>query len=66
MQRLGPVLLDFSNRPAAQKARFGGELFPAQLPNGLSGRTFLEFFQIDKQTGDPKGIVALDLRRWQP
>lgn len=66
VERLDPVLLDFSNGRAAQKACFGGELFPAQLPNGTSGRTFLEFFQIDKQTGDPKGIVALDLRRWQP
>ena len=65
-QLLDPVLLDFSNARAAQKARFGGELFPAQLPNGPSAKTFLEFFQIDKQTGDPKGIIALDLRRWQP
>ena len=33
---------------------------------GPSGRTLLEFFQTDKQTGDPKGIIALDLREWQP
>ena len=66
VQRLDPVLLDFANGRAVQKARFGGELFPAQTPNGPSGKTFLEFFQIDKQTGDPKGIIALDLRRWQP
>ena len=64
-QLLDPVLLDFSDGRSAQKARFGGELFPAQLPNGPSGRTFLEFFQTDKQTGDPKGIIALDLREWQ-
>jgi len=63
---LDPVFLDFSRRRAAQKARFGGEFFPAQTPAGVSGRTFLEFFQIDKVTGDPKGIVALDLERWQP
>ena len=66
VERLDPVLLDFSNGRAAQKARFGGELFPAQFPNGSSGRTFLEFFKVDKQTGDPKGIIALDLRTWQP
>ena len=41
-------------------------MFPAQLPNGTSGKTFLEFFQTDKRTGEPKGIIALDLRRWQP
>ena len=26
------------------------------------GSTFLEFFQIDKDTGNPKGIIALDLQ----
>lgn len=60
---LDPVFFDFSNHRAAQKARFLGEFFPAQLPEGGSGRTFLEFFQADKDSGDPKGIVALDLRR---
>jgi hypothetical protein len=61
--KLDPVLLDFDNDRAAQKARFLGELFPAQLPEGLSGRTFLDFFQLDKNTGMQKGIVAIDLRR---
>lgn len=58
---LDPVLLDFSSGRAAQKAKFRGELFPAELPEGASGRTFLDFFQTDKETGLPKGIVALDL-----
>jgi len=60
--KLEPVLLDFDNGRAAQKARFSGELFPAQLPQGLSGSTFLEFFQVDKSTGVQKGIVVIDLR----
>jgi hypothetical protein len=60
---LDPVFFDFANHRAAQKARFLGEFFPAQLPEGGSGRTFLEFFQTDKNSGDPKGIIALDLRR---
>ncbi len=60
---LDPVLLTFDNGRAAQKARFGGELFPAQLPEGVSGKTFLDFFQTDRATGQPKGIAALDLRR---
>jgi hypothetical protein len=58
---LAPIFLNFDNRRAAQKARFHGEFFPAQLPEGISGRTFLDFFQIDKETGAPKGIVALNL-----
>ena len=59
---LDPVLLDFSNERAAQKAKFGGELFPAELMEGGSGKLFLDFFQIDKKTGKPKGIVGLRLR----
>lgn len=58
---LDPVFLDFSNRRAAQKARFRGELFIANAQADLAGNTFLRFFQIDKNTGGPKGIVALDL-----
>ena len=62
-QLLDLVFLDFSNARAAQKAKYLGEFFPAELPEGISGRVFLEFFQIDKDTGEPKGIIALDLRR---
>lgn len=43
-----PVLLDFSNRRAAQKVKFGGELFPAQAQANSSGTIFLDFFQRDK------------------
>jgi hypothetical protein len=58
---LDPVLLDFRNRRAAQKAKYGGELFIASLPATPAGTVFLDFFQRDKATGDPKGIVAIDL-----
>lgn len=59
--KIDPVFFDFANQRAAQKARFGGEFFPAQLPEGDSGKIFLEFFQVDKDTGDAKGIVGVDL-----
>ncbi len=58
---LDPVFFDFSDGRAAQKARFGAEFFPAQVPEGLTGRTFLEFFQTDRETGEPKGIIVLEL-----
>lgn len=61
--RLDPVFLDFSHGRAAQKVRFKGEFFPAQLAEGISGRTFLDFFQTNKETGKKKGIVAIDLER---
>jgi hypothetical protein len=53
--------LDFDDDRAAQRAKYGGELFSAQLPEGRSGQRFLEFFQIDRDTGAPKGIVLVPL-----
>lgn len=58
---LDPVLLTFDDGWVAQKTKYLGELFPAQTQALGTGRVFLEFFQIDKETGNPKGIVALDL-----
>jgi hypothetical protein len=63
---LDPVLLEFSNKRAAQKAKFQGELFPASDAADLHGNSFITFFQTDKATGDPKGIIAIDLTGWQP
>lgn len=62
---LDPVFFDFSNKRAAQKARYGGEFFPANGRESITGKTFLEFFQTDKETGKPKGIIALNLRSWK-
>jgi len=47
---------------ARLKQKYLGDLFPAQIPKGASGKVFLEFFQIDKSTGLEKGIVALKLK----
>ena len=58
---LDPLLLDFSNARAAQKERFRGELFPAEAIADPDGTRFLDYFRRDKFTGEPKGIVALDL-----
>jgi hypothetical protein len=61
LRRLDPVLMTFDERRAAQKRRFGGELFPMGLPANTAGATFLEFFQRDRETNQPKGIVMLEL-----
>jgi hypothetical protein len=61
-ETLDPVFLDFSQDRAAQKRRFLGEFFPAQLPEGATGRAFVEFFQVNKLTGEPKGILAIRMR----
>ena len=59
---LDPVLLTFDPGRATQKAKYMGELFPASIIADEDGFSFLEFFQIDKETGQQKGIVAIDLR----
>ena len=46
--KLDPVFWDFSRVRAAQKQRFLGELFPAQLPEGATGRAFVDFFQVNR------------------
>jgi hypothetical protein len=58
---LDPVLLDFSAARRAQKERFGGELFPAQIAAEPAGTPYLDYFQRDRDTGEPKGIVEIDL-----
>ncbi|WP_300586883.1 hypothetical protein [Marivita sp.] len=57
---LDPVLLDFSDDRAAQKAKFLGEVFPAEAAAVAFGEPYLSFFQHTKD-GKPKGIVAIDL-----
>ena len=62
---LDPVLLTFADARAAQKDRFHGELFPAEAIADPDGTRFLDYFQRDKLTGEPKGIVSLDLEELQ-
>ena len=61
LTRLDPVLMTFANLRAAQKRKYGGELFPADAPADLDGTRFQHFFQRDRATGAPKGIIATDL-----
>jgi len=61
LAQLAPVLLDWRQRRAAQKAAFGGELFVAEATADVWGTPFLEFFQRDGSTGEAKGIIAIDL-----
>ena len=59
--KLDPVLLQFANRRAAQKAKYHGELFVANAAADPAGIRFIDFFQRDHD-GQPKGIIALDLK----
>jgi len=65
-RKLHPVLLKFEAKRAAQKAVFGGEMFPASAAADTLRSPFVRFFQTDKATGDAKGIVRIDLTEWEP
>lgn len=54
---LDAVLLDLSAGRAAQKSRYGGELFPNVI-EAESGLVFAEFFRNERDAGR-KGIVVL-------
>lgn len=59
--KLDPVFLAFANGRAAQKAEFKGEFFPSSMMCVDVGRTFVEFFQLDRFTGKQKGIISISL-----
>ncbi len=61
LEALDPVLLDLSDHRAAQKARFGGELFPNVIES-QSGLSFADFFQNERDTSR-KGIVVIRLSK---
>lgn len=65
--KLDPALLDFTNDRRAMKEKFGGELFVAETPADLEGRTFLDFFQaeIRRQMRVRKGIIGIKLGEQQ-
>ena len=58
---MDPVFRDFDNERAAQKAKYGGEFFPSSFKADAVGRTFLEFFQLDRFSGEQKGIILVNL-----
>lgn len=57
-----PRLLNHYDR-AGQKAKYRGELFPSDQPIGNYGMDSFELFQRDRKQ-NKKGIVAIDLVRW--
>jgi hypothetical protein len=59
-----PRLLTHTDRDA-QKAKYRGEIFPTDQPVGLYNISSLDFFQRDRR-GNSKGIIAIDLLRWEP
>ena len=54
-QDLDPVLIDFTPTGRGKmEQKYRGDIFPA-------GKLFVDFFQTDKNTGEKKGIVAIEI-----
>ena len=58
--RIDKVLWDFSKGRAAMKQKYGVDFFLANELESPKGKTFLEFFQKDRD-GKPKGILKVKL-----
>ncbi len=61
VQLLDPVFLEFANGRSSQKNKYLGEFFFEHAAATPNGQIFLDFFQIEKTTGEKKGIILIDL-----
>jgi len=59
--RVDPILKTIDPERLAQKLKFGGEFFAIDSSAGRGSARMLSFFQRDKVSGEPKGIIAIDL-----
>ncbi|MAT45331.1 MAG: hypothetical protein CL609_23630 [Anaerolineaceae bacterium] len=59
-KKIKPIFLDFKDERKNQKSEYRGEFFPSHFPAD-GQHNFLEFFQIDKDTGHKKGIIRINL-----
>jgi hypothetical protein len=60
IDKLTPELRQVNFPRSEQKSKYCGDIFP-NLTEGRSNKLFLEFFQLDRETGKPKGIIVVDL-----
>ena len=62
--RINEVLLTFDAGRRTQKAKYRGELFPADAAADPLGTLFRDFFQRDRD-GNAKGIIVIDLENFE-
>lgn len=54
-----PILFDFANKRANQQRQYKCDIFPAHFFADPSGTLYIDFFQKDKATNNPKGIIKI-------
>ncbi|HBL13165.1 MAG TPA: hypothetical protein DD379_17560 [Cyanobacteria bacterium UBA11162] len=65
LQTIAPTLLNYDNKRAAQKVKYQGEIFRSDQVVDTYGTMSIDFFQRDRFK-NTKGIIAIDLLRWEP
>lgn len=63
LRKNAPIVLKYYDSPA-QKAKYGGEIYPSDQPVNDSIIS-IDLFQRDRDL-NRKGIIAIDLLRWEP
>jgi hypothetical protein len=59
---LDPVLMDFLIGAEGRRSDSEASCFPRTMPAGPGYADFLDYFQHERDTGAPKGIVAINLK----
>ena len=65
LKSIDPVLYNFARGRTEQKNIYRGDIFPASYPADEAGNSYLDFFQLDNRINIRKGIIAIDLQRWE-
>ena len=61
VRRVSPIFFEMTPGSPEQKARFNSEFYPSEGKEGISGLSFLEFFQRDWKEGRRRGIIKIDI-----
>jgi hypothetical protein len=59
VEAIMPILFDFTDMRRNQQLIYKADIFPAFEFEGSSGVYFIDFFQKDKATNNPKGIIKI-------
>ncbi len=61
VDKLDPVFLMTKHPRSEQKQKYFGEYFPSSSIADGNGNPFINFFQIEKNSGEKKGIIQIHL-----
>jgi len=63
LKKIAPVFFEMTSGSPKQKRLYKGEFYPSEGIESISGMSFFDFFQRDRQPGRRRGLVQLDITR---